>query len=104
MDKTNDSSPFERLHIPDTFENVLRALVNDRRERVNERPPIELEPGEKLQTFMFDDIPEHTELKIVVSEEGKGESYVEYERPDGTIRRVLTLKGGGKINIRTNRV
>ena len=27
MKKSEDRSPFERLHIPDTFENVLRAVV-----------------------------------------------------------------------------
>ena len=51
----------------------------------------------------FDDVPEHTELRIVVKDNGE-DSYVEYDRPDGSIRRLFTKKGGGPIRIRTERV
>ena len=52
---------------------------------------------------MFDDVPEHTELRIVVKDKGE-DSYVEYDRPDGSTRRLFTKKGGGPIRIRTERV
>ena len=54
-----------------------------------------------LQTVA--DIPENTVLKIVVGENGE-DSYVEFEREDGSIRRLFTQKGGGEIRIQTDRV
>ena len=53
---------------------------------------------------MFDDIPPGTQLRIEIKKPGDGASYVEYERPDGTTRRVATKPGGGEIRIRTDRV
>ena len=68
--------------------------------RNNERPEIvTYNPNEE---FVFDDIPAHTKLKIVVKDNGE-DSYVEYTREDGSIRRLFTLKGGGQLNIRTAR-
>ena len=52
---------------------------------------------------MFDDVPEHTELRIVVKDNGE-DSYLEYDRLDGSTRRLFTKKGGGPIRIRTERV
>ena len=57
-----------------------------------------MEPGDEECTFAFDDIPPNTKLKIVSGED----SFVEYERSDGSFRRLLTLKGGGPIRIRTD--
>ena len=61
-----------------------------------------VETGEELKDVAFD-VPPHTELTIHIAEEGKGESYVEYTRSDGTVRRLVTVKSGGELRIRTAR-
>lgn len=70
----------------------------------NEQPEIVIEEGESFdKEVVFDDIPQHTELTIHIGEEGKEDSYVEYQRADGSIRRLVTQKGGGELRIRTER-
>ena len=68
----------------------------------HERPEIVWEDGDEEMTTVFDDIPQHTELTIHVAEKGEGETYVEYLREDGTVRRLLTQKGGGELRITTS--
>lgn len=48
---------------------------------------------DRPMSIMLDDIPQHTELRVVVEEQGE-DSYVEYDREDGSVRRVVTQKGG----------
>ena len=61
-----------------------------------------LESGDEAQTLKMA-VPENTEVTIHIAEEGEGESYIGYQRPDGTFRRLITFKGGGPIRIRTAR-
>lgn len=70
---------------------------------MSEQPEIVMESGDEEFTFSSDDIPPHTNLKVVIGEDGE-DSYVEYERNDGSIRRLLTLKGGGPLTIRTDKI
>lgn len=68
---------------------------------MTERPPVVIRAGEAFD-LEFDDVPPHTELRIVVGKDGEN-SYIEYARPDGSIRRLVTVEGGGHIRIRTDR-
>ena len=68
----------------------------------NEQPELVVETNEDLKDEAFD-IPPHTELTIHIAGEGKGESYIEYTRSDGTVRRLVTVKSGGELRIRTAR-
>ena len=72
---------------------------------VSERLPIVVEPqeGEEVRIpLKLDDVPDNAEIKVVIGENGE-DSYMEYERSDGSIRRLLTVKGGGPISIGTLR-
>ena len=73
--------------------------MNSKQKR-NERPQIIAWSPTGEQEF--DDIPPNTELKVVIGENGK-DSYLEYQRDDGSVRRLFSLKSGGSIRIRTER-
>ena len=66
----------------------------------DERPEVVLTSADNKE-HMFDDIPANTKLRIMIGESGE-DSYVEYQRDDGFIRRLFTQKGGGEIRIRTD--
>lgn len=69
-------------------------------QRRDERP--EVMAWSETEEHAFDDIPPNTALTLVIGEDGE-DSYVEYRRDDGAIRRLVTLKGGGDIRIQTAR-
>ena len=71
---------------------------------MSERPEIIIAEGQPFDWEAVFDVPPHTQLRIVIKEEGKGDSYVEYDREDGSTRRLLTKKGGGELGLTTARV